>query len=224
MRDRRGALAAFVAAALAAAAALSSCGDEPPSISAVEWRLESRPSKTGPRYESLSAFASVKGGAAEAVVEEVWIVDDAAALAWKLAPENWIKSADGADAWIGGAPLAMFDFSDLPRGEYRAVAIDPAGRRAERTFTVSGEFPSRAPPSISVNSQGAAVTSSWPETLVLAYDGAGDLAGSAAAPTSRSPLATILGSVAAPRAVELAAYGYDPALRMGSYSSRIPAK
>jgi hypothetical protein len=226
-RRRAAPLAAPLAIALAlgwAAAFLAGCGDEPPSVLAVEFRLEARPLAKGQRYESLSAFASIKGGAADGAVEELWIVDDASALAWKLTPDDWIKSADGSDAWIGGAPLAMNDFSPLPRGTFRAVAVDLAGRRAERSFTLSGEFPDRPSPSISVDSKGAAVVSSWPETLLLAYDGAGELAGSAAAPSSRSPLATVLGPVAGPKAVEVAAYGYDPAIRMGAYSERVPVK
>ena len=216
--------AAPLAAPLAAVLALAGCGDAPPSIPAVEWRIETRPSELGARYESLSAFASIKDGAAEAGIEELWIVNDASALAWKLSSDDWIKKDEGADAWIGGAPLAMCDFSPLPRGEYRAVAIDPAGQRAEKGFVVSGEFPSRSSPSITVNAQGAAVSSSWPENLVLAYDGAGDLVGSAPAPASRSPLESILGSSAAPRAVEVAAYGYDPSFRAGAFSQRVAVK
>jgi hypothetical protein len=216
-------LAAGIALA-GAAALLAGCGDEPPSVLAVEFRLEARPLAQGQRYESLSAFASVKGGAADGAVEELWIVDDASALAWKLTADDWIKSAEGPDAWIGGAPLAMNDFSPLARGAYRAVAIDLAGRRAERSFTLAGEFPDRPSPTITVDSRGAAVVSSWPETLIVAYDGAGELAGSAVAPTSRAPLASVLGPVAGPKAVEVAAYGYDPAIRMGAYSERAAVK
>jgi hypothetical protein len=222
-RSRAAPLAAALVLA-AAVALLAGCGDEPPAVLAVEWRLEARPLPSGQRYESLSAFASVKGGAADGAVEELWIVDDASALAWKLTVDDWIKSADGSDAWIGGAPLAMYDFSPLARGTYRAVAIDLAGRRAERSFTLAGEFPSRPSPTISVDAKGAAVVSSWPETLVLAYDGAGELAGSATAPSSRSPLATLLGPAAAPKAVEIAAYGYDPTIRMGAFSERVAVK
>jgi hypothetical protein len=210
-------------AALLAATVLSGCGDEPPTVQAVEWRLEARPSESGPRYESLSAFASIKGGAAEGSIDEVWIVNDASALAWKLTADDWIKTADGSDAWIGGSPLAMSDFSPLPRGEYRVVAIDPAGRRAEKPFTLAGEFPARPSPTISIDSKGVAISSSWPENLVLGYDGAGELAGSAAAPSARSPLASVLGA-AALKSMAIAAYGYDPGLRMGAFSDRKAVK
>jgi hypothetical protein len=220
----RAAPAAAALACAAAAAILAGCGDEPPAVLAVEWRIEARPLPTGQRYESLSAFASVKGAAADGAVEELWIVDDASAMAWKLTADDWIKSADGSDAWIGGAPLARNDLSPLPRGTYRAVAIDLAGRRAERSFTLAGDFPARASPTISIDSKGAAISSAWPENLLLAFDGAGELAGSAAAPTERSPLASVLGPSAAPKAVEIAAYGYDPALRMGAYSERVAVK
>lgn len=215
--------ASLAAAALLAASALSGCGDEPPTVQAVEWRLETRPSAESPRYESLAVFASVKGGAADGSIDEVWIVNDASALAWKLTADDWIKTADGSDAWIGGSPLAMSDFSPLPRGAYRVVAIDPAGRRAEKPFTLAGDFPARPAPTISLDSKGVAVSSSWPETLVLGYDGAGELAGSAAAPAARSPLAAVLGA-AAQKSMEIAAYGYDPGLRMGAFSGRKAVK
>jgi hypothetical protein len=221
MRLRSG--APLAAAAFLAASILSGCGDEPPTVQAVEWRLEARPSASAPRYESLSAFASVKGGAAQGSIDEVWIVNDASALAWKLTADDWIKTADGSDAWIGGSPLAMSDFSPLPRGEYRVVAIDPAGRQAEKSFTLAGEFPSRPSPTISLDSKGVAVSSTWPENLVVGYDGAGELAGSAVAPSARSPLASVLGA-AAQKSMEIAAYGYDPGLRMGAFSDRKAVK
>ncbi len=218
-RARAAALAAFAAAA-ALGLALSGCGVEPPSIVAVEWRLEARPSDPGPRYESLSAFALVKGGAQEGAIEELWIVNDAEELAWKLASDDWIKKDEGANAWIGGAPFAMSDLSPLPRGEYRAVAVDPAGERAERSFVVAGEFPARASPSVSLDNNGVALASSWPENLVLAFDGAGELVASVAAPAKRAALSSVLGQAQAGRSVEIQAYGYDPDLRMGAFSPR----
>jgi len=212
--------AAAIAAAAALGLILSGCGIEPPSIAAVEWRLEARPGDSGPRYESLSAFALIKGGAQDPAIEELWIVNDAAQLAWKLTPDDWIKKDEGSNAWIGGAPLAMFDFSPLPRGEYRIVAIDPAGDRAERSFGVAGEFPTRASPSLSLDDIGVAVVSAWPENLILAFDGAGELLASVAAISPRAPLSALLGSSQAERSVVIQAYGYDPDLRMGAFSAR----
>ena len=51
--------AALLAATLAALAALG-CGSKLPAISALEWRLETRPAESGPDYESLSVFVSIK--------------------------------------------------------------------------------------------------------------------------------------------------------------------
>ncbi len=214
------ALAPAIAAAAALVAALSGCGVEPPAIVTVEWRLEARPADSGSRYESLSAFALVKGGAQEGAIEELWIVYDAEALAWKLTADDWIKKEEGANAWIGGAPFAMRDLSPMPRGEYRVVAIDPAGERAERSFIVAGEFPPRASPALSLDARGVAVTSAWPENLVLAFDGAGELVASTAAPAARAALSSVLGPDKAARGLEIQAYGYDPERRMGAFSPR----
>ncbi len=208
----------------AAATAFVSCGDEPPSISFVEWRIEARPLEAGARYESLSGFASIKGGAGESSIDELWIVNDAEALAWKLTAEDWIKKDDGSDAWIGGAPFAMNDFSTIPRGQYRAVAINPAGQRAELTFTVHGDFPSKASPTLRLDSGGVSVSTSWSETLILAYDGAGELIAQTPAPTSRTSLTALFGAANADRAVQLAVYGYEPDRRMGAFSPRISVK
>jgi hypothetical protein len=217
MRRSRARVAAALPLLLAVAAALvpAGCGGKPPTIAAVEWRLESRPGDEG-AYESLSAFAWIKAEDGIENIDEVWVVNDESALGWRLTNADWIKSPEGSDAWIGASALAAPDFKPLPRGKWRMLAIDAAGQRAEREFSVLGDFPSRTVPSLRFSTGSV--------TLVLAFDATGAQAGSAAAPAGNARLEDLLGTDAAARASEVALYGYDPALRMGAFSKRVPTR
>ena len=214
------------AAAMAAFAALAAtgCGSKLPEITVVEWRLESRPAESGPAYESLSVFASIKDEDGLDDIGEIWVLNDESALAWKLTNADWTKAMEGADTWVGGSALTIPEFEGMPRGTYRLVAIDAAGQRAEREFRVSGSFPDRKAPSIAYAEGKLSIGSTWPETLALAFDGTGALVASPAAPTRPSSLAAALGQDIASRAAEVGAYGYDPALRMGAFSTRVKTR
>jgi hypothetical protein len=197
-----------------------SCGSKPPSVSAVEWRIESRPKADGGRFESLSAFASITADEGVDNISELWVSNEGSALAWKLTNLDWTKSSSGSDIWIGGSALASPDAGSLPRGEYRMTAIDAAGQRAELAFSVTGNFPDRAPPVASYAKGRFAVISSWPENLALAFDAAGTLIASPPAPKGSTSLELAFGPSIAARTAMVGAYGYEPSLRMGSFSIR----
>jgi hypothetical protein len=216
---RRIALAAAITASIAAAG----CGNKLPEIAALEWRLETRPSAGGPDYESLSVFATIRDDDGLENVGELWILNDDSAMAWKLTDADWIKVAEGADAWIGASALASPELSGMPRGSYKLVVIDLAGQRAEREFRVSGSFPDRPAPTIAFSGGELAIGSTWPETIVLAFDGTGALIASPGAQANGS-LAAALGQDIAPRTAEVGAYGYDPSLRMGAFSKRVKTR
>jgi len=244
-------LAAALSAAALAPAALLSCGGEPPELRAVEWRLELRPAEGG-AYESLSVFANIRDSDGIEDIEALWLVADGAELSWTIDDAKWLRRDEGGETWMGAAGLAMSDYGSLPRGDYRLVAADLAGRRAERRFTLeaTGALPPlpscryEAPPAPKAQAamaQGktaapaasaaaaaaaaapaqagtAVIDSAWPETLLLAYDGAGALVKAAAARHGRNDLAAVLGAAEAGKAAALASYGYDPARRIGAYS------
>ncbi|HUW41191.1 MAG TPA: hypothetical protein VMV90_09255 [Rectinemataceae bacterium] len=212
-----------VAVALAAGLAAASCGGKAPELPAVEYRIEMRPSPAG-AYESLSVFADVKDQNGSGDIVELRIVEDEARLIWKLSEANWTRKTDGGDTWIGAADLVRSDYSVLPRGEYRVMAIDAAGESVERGFKVEGGFPERAPPSISCAGGKLRTTSAWPETLVLAYDAAGLLLASRPAPSGEASVEEVFGGGIAAKIRELAAYGYDPGARAGYYSQRTDAR
>jgi hypothetical protein len=232
-RRSRSVVAAILVAAgiLAPPFVLSSCGVKPPEIASVEWRIESRPRPEGSKadnslnmYESLSVFGSIKDDAGLDNISELWIVHDASCLAWKLTDADWTKTSSGEDIWIGTSALATPELGSLPRGDYRMIAIDAAGARAELGFTVAGEFPEKTPPRIAYGNGTLSVHSDWPETLALAFDEAGALITSVAAPTAASSLSDEFGKDIALRTTEIGAYGYDPTLQMGSFSRRITTR
>jgi hypothetical protein len=200
---------------------MASCGSKPPEVAAVEWRLESRPGAAGGSYESLTAFGSIKDEDSLDNIEEVWVVNDSSALAWKLTSADWIKAPDGGDTWFGGSALAAPDLGPLPRGAYRLVAVDAAGQSVESPFEVDGAFPSREAPSVSYAKDGRlSIRSDWPETLALAFDATGALLASPPAPKGSATLIEAFGQDAATRAASIGAYGYEPTLKMGAFSAR----
>lgn len=212
-----------LAAALATGLLALACGTKPPELPAIEWRIEMQPSKQG-AYESLSVFANVRDDNGPEDIDELWVVQDEARLAWRLTSANWTKRTEGSDTWIGSAGLALDSYQSLPRGDYRMMAIDAAGDRAERSFKVEGAFPDRPPPSVAIAGDKLSIRSSWPETLVLAFDAAGQLLASKGAPQQASGLDELFGTDIAAKTRELAAYGYDPAAHAGYYSRRIGTK
>jgi hypothetical protein len=212
------------ATALASALALASCGSKPPEVAAVEWRVESRPAEKGGAFESLSVFGSIKDEDGLDNIVELWIVNDAEALAWKLTSAEWTKASEGGDNWIGGSALAMPMLGPPPRGAYKLIAVDAAGQRAELAFNVAGTFPSRAAPTLSYSKDKLAIRSDWPETLALAFDATGALLASVPAPRESATPAEAFGQSIAPRAEWACAYGYEPSLKMGAFSTRIKTR
>jgi len=212
----------YVAAAfgMLSALAIVSCGSKPPEITAVEWRIEARPIDRKSTFESLSVFGVVKDEDSMDNIEELWAVNDDAGLAWKMTNADWIKTVEGGDTWIGCSSLAAPELGPLPRGKYRLIAIDAAGQRAEQSFDVTGSSPDKAAPDASYAGEKLTVRSDWPETLALAFDATGMILSSPAAPKGAASLAEEFGDAVAPRVAAVGAYGYDPSIRMGAFSSR----
>jgi hypothetical protein len=221
---RRAARGLAWAAAAVAVLAASGCGSKLPEISAVEWRLEMRPIQPGPAYESLSVFAMIKDEDGLDDIDELWVVNDDSALAWKLTNADWIKTTAGGDVWMGGSSLATPELAGMPRGAYKLIAIDAAGQRAEKEFRVTGSFPDKKAPSISYSGGKLTIGSGWIETLALAFDGTGALLASPGAPALPSSLSASFGKDVASRTAEVGAYGYDPTLRMGAFSARVKTR
>jgi hypothetical protein len=194
-----------------------SCGGEAPEILAVDWRMEKRLSKQG-NYESLSAFANVKDLDGIEDIDSIEIIQDDSGLSWKLSSSTWTRQAEGGDNWIGAANLVMPDYSPLPRGEYRFVAISLSGQRAEKGFSIAGTMDEMEAPNLSFANGEASISSSWPETILLAYDGAGSLIGAKNVSGGRLKLTAAFGEALEAKIQSVAAYGYNAATHSGAYS------
>lgn len=230
MRAGPGAGLALSLGLLLAAAALPSCTSAAPELLAVEARLEERPSEGG-SYESLSVFGDVRDSDGLDDIEALWVVNDEAELSWQLDDTNWTALSESGETWLGGAGLSMADYGPLPRGRYRLVIANLAGKRAEASFELpeaaSPRLGRRALPSLGPLSGGKAnAVSTWPQNFLLAYDAAGSLIASkpltlgGAGGAGGIDLGALLGPQLAAKAASIGLYGYDPTALIGAYSWR----
>jgi hypothetical protein len=196
---------------------LASCGGEAPELLTVDWRLELRPMEGG-SYESLSVFANVHDFDGSGDLESLTISQDSSGLSWTLDDTNWLLRKEGSDSWFGAGDLAMADRSSLPRGDYRVVATDLSGQRAEKTFSLAGDASKPGLPGLSIAGKLAKIDSAWPETVFLAYDAAGSLIQSKQVNMGDKDLASLLSPSSAARAASIAIYGYDPQRQCGAFS------
>ncbi len=219
---------------------LGSCGGAPPELGAIEWRLELRPlEKAASRadsdgkdtvegasslafYESLAVFANIRDEDGIEDVESMEVLAEDEGLSWRLDDTHWNRRLENGADWLGAADLAMADRSILPRGEYRVIVSDLAGRKAERNFSIPDIKAPLPLPSLEPDrgARGSAfvIASEWPETLLLAYDGAGVLLRAAQVRPGRIELEAALGRTDAAKAASIAVYGYDAARRLGAFS------
>jgi hypothetical protein len=171
-------------------------------------------------HESLSVFLNVRGLDVPGDLESIQVLCDEAGLAWRLDDGSWNVQKDGADTWIGGAGLAMADYGELPRAGYRVVVTNLGGMRTETSFTVAGEAPATPLPELKSGPTSIRLTSAWPQSLLLAYDGTGALIAGRQITSGEYALAGQFPAAVLERAVSLAAYGYDPKRHFGAYSWR----
>lgn len=196
---------------------LGSCGGEPPELLSLECRLELRPWEQR-SYESLSVFADLRDADGIEDIETIWILSDDAEYYWTLDGNDWTIRTEGGETWIGAANLALPDRGSLPRGPYRVVVADLGGRRVEREFRL--EDPKTIPvlPQLEVQGKELKVTSPWPETLLIAYDGVGAVIKAVQVKPGKALASALLGVQDAGRSVALALYGYDASKKLGAYS------
>jgi hypothetical protein len=125
------------AAALLAAlggALLFSCAGKPPEILRVLWRLtlvDDREQDV--RHIALSLFLKPADPDGIDDLSELYLLNDAEELFWRLNPDNWQKSGAG-EPWIGGNALGLPDGSPFPAGQYRLLLKDLSGESAEQTL------------------------------------------------------------------------------------------
>jgi len=152
---RRLALAALLAASILAAGLTAACAGKPPEILRVLWQVTLVDDRElDARYTALSLF--VKAGDPDGFddLSELYLIDDAGQLFWRLESGSWQKSGSG-EPWIGSNGLRLPDGSPFPTGEYRLLLKDLGGESAEQTLrlpAVSLEELQRLLPRVQVRS------------------------------------------------------------------------
>jgi len=125
---------ALLAATLLAAGLSSACAGKPPQILRVLWQVTLVDDREqDARYTALSLFVRPDDPDGIDDLAELYLIDDAGELFWRLDPDNWQKSGAG-EPWIGGNGLRLPDGSPFPAGEYRLLLRDLGGESAEQTL------------------------------------------------------------------------------------------
>jgi hypothetical protein len=210
-------------AMLLAISATVSCTSKPPEFVSMTARVIAvAVDADGGREERLSFFSSVADGDGVGDIEYLFLVHDASELSWTLDQDSWVRHEEGTSVWIGSnglrAPAGI-----IPRGRYRAVLVDRAGERVERSVMVSapgtGEY---ALPSVNAEGDSVSVRSPYPVNTALFLDPGGNVVGSASVGTGRTPLDTLMrGGTWRTSADYIAVYGFDPKAETGFMSWKI---
>lgn len=111
---------------------LISCNENPPEIPEVYFQINMVHDLSREKYyESLSLFAHITDEDGTDDIQEIYCIDDANELFWRLTEDSWIQYEDQGELWIGSNGLIVPGESVFPRGELRLLAIDSAGERSE---------------------------------------------------------------------------------------------
>jgi hypothetical protein len=131
---RRLAAPALLAASILAAGLMSSCAGKPPEILRVLWQVTLVDDRElDASYVALSLFIKPSDPDGLDDLAELYLINDAEDLFWRLNPDNWQKSGSG-EPWFGSNGLGLPDGSPFPAGEYRLLLRDLGGESAEQTL------------------------------------------------------------------------------------------
>ena len=126
--------APLLAVAALGAVLLFSCAGKPPEILRVLWRLTLVDDRElDVRHTALSLFVKPADPDGFDDLAELYLLNDAEELFWRLTPDNWQKSGS-AEPWIGGNALSLPDGSPFPAGQYRLLLKDLSGESAEQSL------------------------------------------------------------------------------------------
>ena len=160
-------------AVLPAAFLLPSCAGKPPEILRVLWQatlVDDR--ESGRQYTAVSFFVRPNDPDGFDDLSELYLINDAEELYWKLGADSWQKSG-AAETWIGSNGLGMPDGSPLPAGEYRVLLRDVGGDSAEQTLhlpEVSAEQLARLLPHVEVRGGEIRVSGAGASHQLWLYD------------------------------------------------------
>lgn len=155
---------------------LAGCSVARPEIVSIGMRLIVTASDAlGGRDERLSVFASVADDDGTEDIEYLFIVHDESELFWSLTEEEWQRREEGSSVWIGSNSLDA-PGSTLPRGNYRAILVDLAGERTERSLTLSApETSAYKLPVVRLKGNTMELESSYPVNTAFFFDSGGNV-------------------------------------------------
>lgn len=199
----------------------------PPEVAAVSARLVVVPQGSpgdagGGRSERLSLMASVADRDGIADVEYLYVVHDGSELYWTLEPGTWLRSDEGEAVWLGSNGLSG-PGPVMPRGEYRLVAVDKAGERSERSFTLAAPDTGIYDlPEVRITGRSLALRSPYPVNTALFLDSGGNVTRSAQVEPGETPLDSLWPEGGWRSGADyLAVYGLEPRAEIGLFSWKI---
>jgi hypothetical protein len=155
-------------------AVLASCTRSAPTIAYSTMSLNYIEGDTGVT-PSLSFFVLADDEDGYEDLDELRLYSDYEGLLWTFKAGGWTRHDEAGNTWVGASNIAMAGGEALPSGQYRAVIVDKAGERSERTFGFDvPELPRFTFPKLAIDEGAYTITSEYPENYFLCYgqDGA----------------------------------------------------
>ncbi len=128
-------------------------------------------------YEQLTFFAHVRDEDGIDDVDALFLIHDETQLVWRLTPDKWVLRSRGTENWLGAETLTMADYTAFPRGSYRILVSDRAGRRDESVVTLAArvEIDRATAPTLVLSGDELRVVSDHDRTIVRFFSPAGTL-------------------------------------------------
>jgi hypothetical protein len=199
------------------------CTGQPPEILRVFWQINLVEDKEqGQVYESLSLFVRPRDPDGFDDIEEVYLINDAEELFWRLDRSSWRRSGSGEETWIGGNGLRLPDGRAFPGGEYRILLRDVGGDTAEQTVQIQAppvEQVRSYLPEVSVHNGSLHISGGADSYQLWLYDAAGNYTGSRPAARGTTTLGPIVADNPALRGgFSLKVYSYIQSRNLGVLS------
>jgi hypothetical protein len=149
--------------------ALAACSRAEPTILFQATKLVYYQAETG-YEERLTFFVLPDDPDGPEDIDELTLYHDLEGLSWKMTIADWIQRQQDNRLWIGAYDLAPPPGEKIPSGLYRAVIIDKAGEKSERTFGFEvPETPHYPFPELTVTDGEYTIKNEYPEQHFIGF-------------------------------------------------------
>jgi hypothetical protein len=155
-------------------------------------------------------------------IDELYLYHDLEGISWKMTGADWIQRQQDNRLWIGAYGLCPPPGEKIPSGLYRAVIIDKAGEKSERTFGFEvPETPHYPLPELTVADGEYTIKCDYPEKYFLGFADDGTYLVTVPAPGSSGQVKDLrfAGNV-----VSFALWADDPERSTAALTGSYPAK